>query len=98
MDVKDHETRVLALVELVIQEYKPRLSACGITVDGPRVTRAETEGSSAEIEVYFTKAGDIVDAVEFHVHRQGKPSVQLTELEPWLRSTLDDVTARAKQT
>lgn len=90
------ENEMLDLVERVRQEFTPAFAAVRLEVELPKIIRNEPDDGpvSAEIAMYVRRDGDVVDAVEFLLHRNGASVVSADEIESWLRSTFDDVVRR----
>ena len=93
------EQDTLRTVERLREEYLPGMAALQLDVQAPELSHSVLSGgaSSAEITMYVRRDDDIVDVVEFAVHRGGEAGATPEELEKWLRATFEDVLRRQRE-
>jgi len=87
------EDEVMDAVRAVLIDYGPPIRDRGmVCVLHPlRREHCETANYSSEVRIDFKNAKGIVDVLEFHVVRDGRPLVTVREVETWLRQEVEGI-------
>lgn len=91
--VHDEITRV---VKRCLDSATSQLAAAGISAESPEleVSVPDAANYTSEIRVYFRRAEDVIDVLEFHIFEAGKPVVTRADVERWLPEQIKDVADR----
>lgn len=92
MDREDFEREALAVVQGEVTAALPELAARGLAMGALDLSRrGEDEGYESEVRIYAYRDGQLCDALEVHVWRDGGPVVSMDELRSWFRAQLQSV-------
>lgn len=95
MEITTFKERIATVTQRMLLEHHEdfqrrelRPEFLGLVEDAP---------GSVELTIYFWQGKDLVDALEFHVVRDGQPAETEEALVEWLTRQLDDVLRRANR-
>ena len=89
MSTTQFEEAAFAAVQAEIAGALPSIQARNLTLGQLELARAgRGRNYVAELRVYVSGAGQIRDALEVHIVREGKPAVTIDELRDWFRTQL----------
>ena len=85
------EDEVMDAVRAVLIDYGPPLQERGLecVLHPLKREHCETANYSSELRIDFKDLKGIVDVLEFHVVRDGRPLVTVREVEDWLRQEVE---------
>ena len=91
----DFETMVESMVESLRKDFE----RFGIRAEYRITEQGVEEDLWAEFRILLWdisggKKNDLADVLEFHIIKQGKPALTLSEAENWLRENLTDILGR----
>jgi hypothetical protein len=97
-EIDQLEIETIGIARRIREEFTVALSKLHLDSDSPELSRNATPGNavSSEVTMYIRRDGDIVDVIEFHVHRGGVAVAAPQEIESWLRTTFEDVLRRQR--
>ena len=87
------EDEVMDAVRVVLADSGPPLRDRGMECVLHPLKRENCEAAnySSEVTIDFKNAKGIVDVLEFHVVRDGRPLVTVREVEAWLRQEVEGI-------
>lgn len=90
MSRDEFEREALSAIEIERTSASLSLSQRGLDL-GPVELSRQGEGDlyDSELRLYALRDGQVVDALEVHAWRQGRPTATIEQLRLWFRSELD---------
>jgi hypothetical protein len=93
-DREQFEQDALAAVQTEVAAAVPELQARGLELGSVDVTRqGEGDRYESEVRLYAYRDGQLCDALEVHLWREGGPAASVEELRDWFRSQLGQLDA-----
>jgi hypothetical protein len=92
--MRDLEQNILSMLALELRRFTPALKKSGYSYGAPEIEiwREDVSSYTSEIRLTFLKDGQIDDVLEFHIYRDGKPVVTISEAVDWYRAELGKLT------
>jgi hypothetical protein len=88
------EQEALAAVQSEVTAAAPELQARGLELGSLDVARqGASDRYESEVRLYAYRDGQICDALEVHLWREGQPAATVEELRDWFRSQLGQLDA-----
>lgn len=87
--IRQTEERAYAAVQEEIGRGLPQIRERGLELGGLELLRrGDSDHYESELRVYAYRDGEICDALEVHVTRNGKAVASPKDLVPWIRAAL----------